>query len=45
MKLNNLYKRELKLIAKVQKIIDNIPDGIVYTSIAILASLAVLLGI
>lgn len=45
MKLNNLYRKELRLIAEVREAIDRIPEGIVYTSIALIATIAIIISI
>ena len=45
MKRNRFYKWEMMLFEKAGGIIDRIPDGIVYTSIAVLAIIAVVLSL
>ena len=45
MKRNRFYKMEMTLLDKVGSVVDRIPDGIVYTSIAVLAFIAVVLSL
>lgn len=45
MKQHGFYKWEMVFLKKAEDIIDRIPDGIVYTSIAVLTIIAVVLSI
>lgn len=40
---NELYKREMTLLAKVERVIDAIPEWIVYSVIAVLAVVTITL--
>lgn len=42
MKTNKIYKSELKMVAKVAKVVDKIPSGILYTIVGVLTFIAVL---